>query len=161
MSRAGLVIPRLRTLWTEALAVSHPEVDVYLGPLVSGDSDDAVFVGYDGDPFGDMEVAVHTQQWAGAATHKRNDVFDVRCCVLNTAGAFDGDQVAAALERLYSVFMVCATTVHTDPSLGLGITPFVASITGFGSFLPLAENEAGGTLVEPRISYSVHVETRT
>lgn len=158
MSRARVTMPRLRDLWTDAVAASvfARTVDVYLGPIVSGDPDDAVFVGYDGNPFGDMEMVVHSQDWGTIGAKNRDENFDIRCCVLNRSGLIDPKSLAAAIDRLYGMFAVLADAVHRDPSLGLGITPFTASIRGLSSFVPLDETDA----VQPRVSFNVHVRTR-
>lgn len=158
MSRAGLVVPRLAVVFAAALATPYPDVDVYLGPIVSGDPDDAVFVGYDGNPFGDMEVVVHTQQWGALGNKARDEEFDVRCCILNRSGASDARGVAAAMERMYGMFAALANGLHADPGIGLGppaAAIMVCSIQSLGSYMPLTE-----TGVEPRIAFSVHVRTR-
>jgi hypothetical protein len=158
VSRAGIVLPRLRDVFAASLADPYPDVDVYLGPIVSGDPDDAVFVGYDGNPFGEMETVIHTQQWGALGNKARDEEFDVRCAILNRSGQTDADGVAAALARLYGMFSAVADGVHSDPSIQLGppVTPVMScSIRGLGSFVPLTE-----VGVEPRVGFNVHVRTR-
>ncbi len=153
------MIPRLRDAFVNALGGPFPDTNVFLGPIVSGDPDDAVFIGYDGDQFGEMEVAVHTQQWGALGNKARDEEFDVRCCILNVAGAVDADEVEAAFTRLYAMYQAIAAEIHRDPSIGLGppVAPvMVCAVRNFASYMPLTEN--GG--VEPRISFSVHVRTR-
>lgn len=151
-------MPRLRDVWTAAFAASEfaGTVDVYLGPIVSGDPDDAVFVGYDGNPFGDMEMIVHSQEWGALGARNRDEEFDIRCCVLNRSGLIDPKALEAAIYRLYGMFTVLADATHRDPSLGLGITPYTASIRSLSSFIPLDETDA----VQPRVSFNVHIRTR-
>lgn len=161
MTQAAVVLPRLRTLFADAIADEFPRTNVFLGPIASQDPDDAVFVGYDGDPFGDMEMVVHTQNWGALGNNARDEEFDVRCCILNRAGAEDEKAVNAAVERMYRMYMLIADRLHDDPSIGLGpSTPNNApimqcSIRGIGTYMSLTE-----TGVEPRVSFSVHVRTR-
>jgi hypothetical protein len=123
---------------------------------VSGDPDDAVFIGYDGNPFGDMEMVVHSQDWGTIGARNRDEEFDVRCCVLNRTGLADPKALEDALGRIYGMFGIIADATHADPSLGLGITPFTASIRGLASYVPLDETDA----VQPRVSFNIHVRTR-
>ena len=158
MSRAGIVLPRLRDLFRTALAEPFPDVDIYLGPIPTGDPDDAVFVGYDANPFGDMEMVIHTQQWGALGNRARDEDFEVRCAILNRTGQTDSEGVAKAIERLYGMYHAVANAIHADPSIGLGppLTPVMTcSVRGLGSYLPLTESG-----VEPRVSFSVHVRTR-
>lgn len=158
MSRAGMVLPRLRDVFRAGLVTPYPDVDVYLGPIVSGDPDDAVFVGYDGDPSGDMETVVHTQNWGALGNKARDEEFDVRCAILNRTGQTDADGVAAAIARMYGMFDAIANSVHADPSIGLGppTSPIMTcSIRGLGSFMTLTDDG-----VAPRVTFSVHVRTR-
>jgi hypothetical protein len=164
MSRAGIVLPRLRDMARTALEVEYPPdedgaVDVYLGPLVSGDPDDAVFIGYDGDPLGDFECVRHTQVWGALGQKARDEEFDVLCCIMNRAGQTDADGVAECFDRLYRIFTLIANSIHAVPSLGLGppMTPYMtADIRNFGAYMPLMESGD----VQPRLSYNVHVRTR-
>ncbi len=153
---AGVTLPRLRDLWRTAVEASEFDADVYLGPIVSGDPDDAIFVGYDGNPFGDMEMVVHSQDWGTIGARNRDEEFDVRCCVLNRSGLADPKGLAAAIARLYGLFGVIAAAVHRDPALALGVTPYTASIRGVASYIPLDETDA----VQPRVAFNVHVRTR-
>jgi hypothetical protein len=166
VSRAIPTVLRLHTLFTEALATSPfaGEVDAYLGPMMSGDPDDSVHVGYDGDPMGDMEMVVHQQQWVGigAGPARRDEEFDVRCCILNMSGSTDAVGFAAAIARLYSIARVLFAPIHRDPSLGLGpgteenAPRFTADVRGFSSYVP-TDDQRG---VMPRVQFSVHVVTR-
>lgn len=158
MSRAGIVLPRLRDVCAAALTSLSPPVEVFLGPIVSGDPDDAFFVGYDGDPFGEMEAVVHTQNWGALGNRSRDEEFDVRCCILNRSGQDDADGIAAAITRMYAMFDAIATAIHSNPSIGLGpptTAVMLCSIRGLASFMTLTPNG-----VEPRVSFNVHVQTR-
>lgn len=158
MSRAPASLIAVHQLFHEALTDEYgDEVDAYLGPYPSGDPDDAVFVGYDGNPEGDLEAVVHRQSWAGAVGQgRRDEQFDIRCCVLNLAGANSVDAIGQAIMRVYGIFGVLARALHTDPHLGLGVHPYRAEITGPSSYLPPG-SQAG---IEARVTFDVHVETR-
>lgn len=158
MSRAGIVLPRLHAVAAAALATPYPTMKCFLGPIVSGDPDDAFFVGYTGDPFGDMEMVRHTQQWGAIGNKARDEEFDVHCCFLNRSGASTASGVASAIERLYGAQSVVANAIHGNPSIDLGppTTPVMqCSIRGLASYMPLTDNG-----VEPRITFAVHVRTR-
>lgn len=164
MSRAYPAMLRLIDLWRPALAGSadYSDVDVYLGPLVSGDPDDAVFVGYDGDPMGEMEMVTHTQNWAGLGQKRQGEEFDVHCCILALTAVTDGDALSAAIARLYGVWRTITAVVKADPSMGMGpgttenAPHWVTSVRNFQSYAP-TDAQRG---VEPRITFDVHVETR-
>jgi len=165
MSRAYPAMLRLIELWRTALD-ANPDyvdsVDVYLGPIYSGDPDDAVFVGYDGDPAGDFEMVQHTQNWAALGQRAQNDMFDVRCCILTLTGATDGEAMAAAMARLYDIWLTITATIKADPSMGMvtgtvgGAPVWVADVRSFSSYVP-TDDERG---VMPRIQFDIHVETR-
>lgn len=166
MSRAYPGMIRLLELWKAALA-ARPEyaqtVDVYLGPMYSGDPDDAVFVGYDGDPTGDFEMVAHSQNWAALGQRAQNDTFDVRCCILTLTGATDGEAMAAAMARLYDIWRCITAVVKADPGMGMvgpgsteGAPVWVAEVRSFSSYVP-TDDERG---VMPRIQFDIHVETR-
>lgn len=164
-TRAPATMRALDSLFRAAIAASpygDGSVDVYLGPLVSGDPDDAVFIGFDGDPEGAFAMTLHDQTWRTLGPRNRDENFDVFCCVLTMSGRTDGPGVLDAVDRLYGVFDVCASAVHADPSLGLGpgsehnAPLFKASVRGFSTFIP-TDPERGAI---PRVQFSVHVETR-
>lgn len=166
VSRAIPTVLRLHALFGEALAASEfaGEVDAYLGPMMSADPDDAVMVGFDGDPMGDMEMVVHQQSWAGIGVGpaRRDEEFDVRCCILNMSGSTDPVGFAGAIGRLYRIARVLFEPIHRDPSLGLGpgseenAPRFTADVRGFSSYVP-TDDQRG---VMPRVQFSVHVVTR-
>lgn len=164
-TRASATMRALEPLWRAAIAASEygdGSVDVYLGPLFSGDPDDAVFVGFDGDPEGAFGMTQHSQTWRTVGPRNRDEEFDVFCCVLTMSGRTDGPGVVDAVDRLFGIYSVCADAVHADPSLGLGpgsnhnAPVFKASVRGFSTFIPTDPDR--GAL--PRVQFSVHVETR-
>jgi hypothetical protein len=155
---------RLLELWRAALAGSEyaATVDIYLGPLISGDPDDAVFVGYDGDPTGEFEMVSHTQTWAAIGQRRQDDVFDIHCAILTMAGITDGDGMVAAMGRLYGIWFCLTAALKADPSMGMGpgttedAPVWVADVRSFSSYVPTDEERG----VLPRITFAVHVETR-
>lgn len=156
MSYAYPAMVRLRDLWTAAVVPFQSTVDVYLGPLVSGDPDDAVFVGYDGDPVGEFQMVTHVQDWAGLGQRKQSDVFDIHCCILTMRGVTDGAGFADGIERLYAIWLALTGPLKEDPSMGMGVSPWVTSIRSFGAYAPTDADRG----VEPRIGFDVHIETR-
>jgi hypothetical protein len=164
MSRAYPAMLRLLDLWTTALAASPyaDTVDVYLGPLYSGDPDDAVFIGYDGDPTGEFEMVSHVQNWAALGQRAQNDHFDVHCCILAMAGVSDGKAMSDAMGRLYGIWKTLTVAIKTDPSLGMGpgtaenAPVWVTDVRQFTSYVPTDPDRG----VMPRIGFDVHVETR-
>lgn len=163
MSRAPATLVALQGIYKTALAASpYPEVDVYLGPLYSGDPDDAVFVGYDGNPEGEMEMVHHTQSWHALGQRAQDEEFDVHCCVLTAVGVADGAGLQAAVLRMYGIATTLMQAVKADPSLGLGpgsvenAPRYVAEVQDFTSYVPVDEQRG----VQPRVSFSVHVKTR-
>lgn len=164
MSRAFPAMIRLVELWKAAIGDTDytGTVDVYFGPLVSGDPDDAVFVGYDGDPTGDFEAAAHTQNWAALGQRRQDDFFDIRCCILTMNGITDGDGMIAAMGRLYGIWSCLSGAIKADPSMGMGpgtienAPVWVADVRSFSSYVPTDEERG----VMPRITFDVHVETR-
>lgn len=160
---ATATMRQLDTRWRDALAPAYGRtVDVYTGPLVNGDPDDAVFIGYDGDPEGAFAMTQHTQNWRTLGTRARDEEFDIFCCVLTMNGSTDGQGLVDAIDRLYGIYTVCADTVHNDPGLGLGpgsdhnAPYFQASVRGYSTFIP-TDPERGAI---PRVQFSVHVNTR-
>jgi len=112
-THAPATMRALDSRWRAALTpVYGPTVDVFLGPLVTGDPDDAVFIGYDGDPEGAFAMTQHTQNWRTLGTRARDEEFDVYCCILTMSGSTDGPGVLDAIDRLYGIYDVCANTVH-------------------------------------------------
>lgn len=164
MSRAYPAMLRLIELWQQAVDASEYKggVDVYFGPLVSGDPDDAVFVGYDGDPSGDFEAVTHTQSWAALGQHRQDDYFDIHCCILTMSGITDGEGMIAAMGRLYGIWICLSSAIKADPSLGLGpgttedAPVWVSDVRSFSSYVPTDEERG----VMPRITFDVHCETR-
>jgi hypothetical protein len=164
MSRAYPAMLRLIEIWETAIAdsVYADNLDVYLGPLYSGDPDDAVFVGYDGDPGGEFEMVTHVQNWAALGQRAQHDHFDVHCCILAMAGVSDGKAMSDAMARLYGIWRTLTVALKADPSMGMGpgtaenAPVWVTDVRSFTSYVPIDPDRG----VMPRISFDVHVETR-
>ena len=166
MSRAYPAMLRLLELWRPALA-AVPEfkdtVDVYLGPMVSGDPDDAVLVGFDGDPSGEFEMVTHSQNWVGLGQRSRNDIFDIHCCILTMTGSTDDQAMSAAMARLYGIWKCLTAAIKADPGMGMvgpgsaeGAPVWVADVRAFSSYVPTDDDRG----VMPRIGFDIHIETR-
>lgn len=129
----------------------------YDGPVVDHEfPDEAVFVGYDGDPEGEQIAADMSQEWAAIGAKRRNESFDIRCCAIAYFG--DGDSWKDARARAKTLLSSVETVLRADPSLGQldGVTPFfVAEIR---PTVAHQENTDRGYRV--RIPFTVHVETR-
>lgn len=81
-----------------------------------GDTLDFVFIGYDGDPEGDLAAATIEQDWAGIGTKKRDERFDIVGAVVARYSA-DGPQTSR--DRVKTQFTLVENAILADPSLGL------------------------------------------
>lgn len=136
----------------DALATTTPPANVWFGPVVTGDPTDSIYIGYDGDPEGEMAAIVGDQDWAGTLGAKqRDETFDIVCSITVLAG--DGD-VAAAVARVYALFAIVTQAVRTNTCLGQP-PPTVVSIRSPQLYLdPTAQG------LEPRLVFRVNVKTR-
>lgn len=111
-SRVPAVLSQLTTVATTALAAT--QCRVFRGPFVTGDPGDGLFVGYDGDPAGEMRAVVISSDWAGLGAKARNEEFRVSCAVTALRGDPD---VEAATNAVYSYYELFENAVRTTPSL--------------------------------------------
>lgn len=81
-----------------------------------GDTLDFVFVGYDGDPEGDLASATITQDWAGIGTFQRDEEFEVTGSVVSR---YSADDAKTARDRVKAQFTLVESAILADPSLGL------------------------------------------
>lgn len=81
-----------------------------------GDILDFVFVGYDGDPEGELLAAAGDQDWAGIGTKKRDESFDIACAVVSK---YSADPPKTARDRVKAQFTLVESAILADPSLGL------------------------------------------
>lgn len=111
-SRVPAVLTELTSVATTALASTTCQV--FRGPFVTGDPGDAMFIGYDGDPAGEMRSVVISSDWAGLGAKARNEEFRVSCAV--TASRGDPD-VRVATDATYQYYGLFEAAVRTTPSL--------------------------------------------
>lgn len=122
---------------------------VYDGPVVTDDVQDAIWIGYDGDPGGTFESIInHLQSWAGLGKRARNETFSIVCAVTVLLG---NDDTASARAKAYTMLGTVETSLRADPSLAQP-PPFVAEI------------EPNSLLTEPtsdgfqvRIPFFIHI----
>lgn len=149
-SRAPAVIDALVALFEAAAGLAG--VEVVDGPEVTGDSlQEAVFVGYDGDPDGDGEAATFEQAWAGLGALAKDETFTVTCAVVVWRGS---TKVRPIRLRVYELLGEVENALRADPSLGLPPPSVVAMAAGS---LVQSQRQTG---LECRIPFQVAVKTR-
>jgi hypothetical protein len=144
-TRLDDTILALVALWTAA------GIDTVDGAFVSGDIGDRLFVGYDGDPDGDFQVADLDSEWAGLGARKRDETFDVVCAAVTRSGFRLASEARAAANAIYQT---ASAALRGNPGLGMP-PPFVAAPQPQGLFTPPTSSGVQGRLV-----FNVHVETR-
>jgi hypothetical protein len=144
-TRVDEAILALVALWTAA------DISTVDGPFVSGDTGDRLFVGYDGDPEGEMQAAELESEWSGIGTTKRDEEFDIFCAVVTRSGFRRASEARTAALALYQTASVA---LRANPSLGLP-PPSVAAPKPQGLFTPPTSQGVQGRLV-----FNVHVKTR-
>lgn len=132
-------------------AVAATGARVELGPVVTGDPSDTIWVGFDGDPDGEMQAGSRTSEWAGLGAKKRNETNTVTCAITALAG--DGD-VDAALTRIDAIFDAVENTLRSAPALAQ-TPPFVAAVADGALFMDVT---AAG--LEPRLVFTVTAQAR-
>ena len=125
---------------------------VELGPVVTGDPGDVVWVGFDGTPDGEFRAGMTTSEWAGLGARRRDEDIEVDCAVTALLG--DGG-VAGALTRIQALFDLVEDALRGAPALAQS-APFVAAAREASLHIP--QTTAG---IEPRLSFVVAVRTRT
>lgn len=107
------------------------DVKVVDGPIVSGAAANQwVFIGYDGDPEGEMQAVSESQEWAGIGAKKKNEEILLTCCVMVLGGTTD---VKTIRDQAYSILGEIETVARTDVAQGLP-TPTVCAITEHSYF---------------------------
>lgn len=132
------------------------DVGVFDGPYVTGDPGDAIHVGYDGDPDGELEAVVVQSNWAGSlGAKKRDEQITIICSVVVTQGESDPDAAQVASDRAYALLAEVEAEILADPSLGLG-APSVAGVSSHT--LHLEPTEPAG--IQARLMFLVSVNAR-
>lgn len=114
---------------------------------VVGDTLDFVYIGFDGDPEGDLSAADINQDWAGIGTKKRNEFFDIVGAVVSR---YSADTPKTSRDRVKAQFTIVETAVLADPSLGFS-PPCVAGVNPVQLFA-----EPG----QYRLTFVIRVQTR-
>jgi hypothetical protein len=117
------------------------------GPTTTGDTQDKVNVGYDGDPEGEWLAAQLDQEWAGIGDKRRDETFDVICAVVSE---YSADSAKDARERVRVQFALVEAAILTDPSLGLP-QPTIAGVHPTQLFAEVGQY---------RLTFVIRVKTR-
>lgn len=144
-TRLAETIDALVSLWS---GIGIRTVD---GAIVSGDTGNALFVGYDGDRDGEYQTAELDSEWAGLGAGARNESFDIICAVVTRTGFRTPKE---ARDAALVVFHAAADALRANPSLGFS-PPYVAAPLPQGLFAPPTTKG-----VQARLVFNVHVETR-
>lgn len=138
----------------DALIAADLGVDVWDGPIVSGNSGDTIHLGYDADPEGDAKAGEVEQEWAGVGvTRKRNDSIDIICAAVVLLGNSD-TRWKAPRDRAVALIDAVGQVLRADPSLGQA-PPFRAELMPGEYF-----QENGPSGYQARFVFTVHIETR-
>lgn len=148
-SRVPDVIDALVALLAAAPALAG--VKVVDGPIVTNDSKDAVFVGYDGDPEGEGQAVEFTQEWAAIGQRAKGETFTVTCAVVVWRG---GTKVRPIRVRAFELLAAVEDALRDDPSLGLPPPSVVAFASGSMAQLQ------GAPGLGVRVMFQIAVKTR-
>lgn len=134
----------LETVLDPAIVFDGPEVTGAV-PAV------AVIVGYDGDADGDMRAVENwTQDWIGLGAQRKEEAFDVVCCVV----AFSGDtSIAAKRLAVFATFATVETYLRTAALAALGLAAPALAEFSAGEFY----QEPTGNGLQCRIPFTVSV----
>jgi len=128
---------------------------VYDGPVITGDQPDvAVYVGYDGDPTGDMAAtAGWSQSWAALGAQRKDEQFDVLCCVV----AYSGETgVKARRDAVFATLADVEDALRTQVNIGLGLPQPTQAAFETGQLF----QEQGPAGLQCRVPFVVSVKTR-
>lgn len=148
-------LPALIDAVVAALKAADPDLNVWDGPIITGDYDNAVYIGFDGRYEDFEETASSTQQqWAsGIGQNARDEDHQVTCAVVVLTGDADTSWKPTR-DRAYAILETVGQVLRADPSLGLP-PPSVAELWP-GDYYQ--ENSPQG--LQGRIVFSVHSKTR-
>ncbi|WP_084963753.1 hypothetical protein [Thermoactinospora rubra] len=148
-TRVPAIINALVTLLSADPGLAGKVVD---GPPVTNDPlNEAVFIGYDGNPEGDGQAAESTQEWAGIGQRKRDETVQITCAVVVWRGS---TKVQPVRQRVYELLGEVGEVLRADPSLGLP-PPTLAEMASGQLFQ--SQRQSG---IECRIPFVVAVKTR-
>lgn len=147
-SRIPAVIDALVTVFTTAVA---PAV-VYDGPVVTGDAPlSFLYVGYNGDPEGQMYAGGSEPNWAGLGAKKQNEPVNVQCVAVSRGNETTWKTVRDAT---FALITSVETALIGDPSIGLS-PPTTAELNTMQYF-----QASDGSFMEGRVVFTVLVNTR-
>lgn len=128
-------------------------VRVYDGPYVTEEMPvDSVFVGYDGDPEGDLQAFTFEQDWAHAGYRAKDETLSIPCCVISYTG--DANAVRDRRERVQALLAAIETALRADPTLGVSSTTRAQVRRGALHQEPTSDG------VRARLVFWVDVDTR-
>lgn len=148
-SRVPAVLTQLTTVATTALASTT--CLVFRGPFVTGDPSDALFIGYDGDPAGEMRAALVSSEWAGLGAKARNEEFRIPCAITSLRGDPD---VKTATDGVYTYYGLFEAALRATPSLNQA-PRLTASLSGSELFTMPHPNG-----LQVRLTFTVLVSAR-
>lgn len=129
--------------------------DVVDGPVLAGDDPEtAVFVGYDGDPEGDMHATENwSQSWAGLGAQRKDEAFDVVCSVVSWSG---DDAVSTRRAVALAALAAVEDDLRGVLNIGLGLPQPTTAALVTGQLI----QEPTSRGMQVRIPFAVSVQTR-
>lgn len=129
------------------------------GPLISGDFENTVYVGYDADPDRNPAPgATSNQEWAGVGQRKRNETNIITCAAVTGIVGDDITTWKAARDTAYAMIETVGHVLRTDALLGpaLGLSPPSIAELWPGDYYP----EWGPQGYQVRVLFTIHHKTR-
>jgi hypothetical protein len=139
-------------------ALQTAGIQVWDGPLVTGDYSDAVYIGYDADPRGGEELASVTQQdWAGIGQRRRNDEHTITCAIVVLIGT-DATSWKPARDKVAALLDTVGQVLRNDATLGpsLGLSPPSVAQLQPGSYFQESLEEG----FQARLLFTINYRTR-
>lgn len=142
-SKAPAVVDAILTVVRAAAGT----IEVADGPIVSGEYDETICIGYDGDPEGSGEAYSSDQDWIGLGAKHRDETIRVNCAIHLALGDAGVGTVKAARDRAHVLLGIVEDAIHPAPSIGLsppcwaGITshrmlPILSAAVGLEAWIP-------------------------
>lgn len=137
-------------------AFNGQPVNVWDGPIVTGDFSNAVYIGYDADPEAAEFIAVNSlQSWAGLGAKRRDEELDIICAVL-VGFAADENVWKPTRDATFAILDTVGQTLRANPSLSQ-TPPFVAEL---GQNYRYSQEPGVNDNWQARIVFGVHIKTR-
>jgi hypothetical protein len=135
-------------------ALQAAGLNVWDGPILTGDYTDSVYIGYDAQPdIVEQRAATSMQSWAGLGNRARNEDNGITCAVVTLTGD-TANSWKAARDHAFSMLETVGQVLRADPSLGLS-PPSVAELEPGDYF-----QEIGPAGYQCRIAFVIHHLTR-